>query len=692
MRRASLVMMAVLGALVLPSTAGAVPTVTLTFDDGKSTQVDAANALAAAGLPATYYINSSAVGSPFFMTLDQLKAIANAPVGNEIGGHGVYHSDLSKLDGNEQRRMVCDDRNWLLQQGFSVTSFAYPYSNFGNGAATAVAECGYTNARAGWQLRPDAPATCVTNENCSETIPPVDAFAIRTTEPAGAATTLVDLQTMVNNARPNGWVPLLFHDICPPSPECGPQGISPTVFSQFVTWLAGRKAANAVTVRTVRQVMNSAPPGPQVPSPPPTPHASSNLLLNPGFEEPSPGPTDPFVTPARCWQEWRTAQSTHKPTFALSAAPNVHGGAAALSATYPGTDFLGFSAIVALPDMGTCAIPATPGHVYRFSGWYKSSGPVSVMHLVRPSTNGAWTPAATTTPLAAAADWTRFTVDLPAVPDGVTAIAPGVQFKEATTFLLDDVELVDTVQPVDVTVQGPGRVTSAPAGISCPTDCTESYPIGTSVTLTATPTGKASFTGWSGACTGTGPCTVALTEARAVVAAFLDPANPQGVKHKLTIARAGAGKGTVSSTAPKISCKKACNVQVLENTKVRLTAKAQKGSVFLGWKGACKGAGACEVVLSKNVKVTALFEPLKPGLRIVKTGSGSVASGVRGISCGRKCAANFVRGTKVSLVARPARGWRFVKWSGACKGTKVRCTVNMTTVKTVRVTFARIRR
>ena len=34
--------------------------------------------------------------------------------------------------------------------------------------------------------------------------------------------------------------------------------------------------------------------------------------------------------------------------------------------------------------------------------------------------------------------------------------------------------------------------------------------------------------------------------------------------------------------------------------------------MFLGWKGACKGAGACNVVLSKNVKVTALFEPLKP--------------------------------------------------------------------------------
>ena len=691
MRRASLVMMAVLGALALPSTASAVPTVTLTFDDGKNTQVDAANILAAAGLPATYYINSSAIGGPFFMTLDNLKAIASAPVGNEIGGHGVYHNDLSKLDANEQRRMVCDDRNWLLAQGFDVVSFAYPFSNAENGAATAVAECGYTNARVGFELRPDSPATCVTNENCSETIPPVDAFQIRTPEGANAATTLADLQQMVLNARPNGWVPILFHDVCAPSPECGTQGISITVFQQFVAWLAGRKAGGQNLVKTVRQVMNSAPAGPAVQSPPPTPHPSSNLLLNAGFEEPSPGPTDPFVTPARCWQEWRTPQSNYKGTYDLAPAPDVHGGAAALRAVYPGTEVLGFSSIVALPDMGTCAVPATVGHVYRFSGWYKSTGPAAVMHLVRPNSNGAWTPASTTTPLAPAADWTRFTVDLPAVPAGVTAIAPGIQFTAQTTFLLDDVELVDTVQAVDVTVQGPGRVTSAPAGISCPTDCTESYPLGSSVTLTATPTGKATFTGWSGACTGTAPCTVALTEARSVVAAFLDPANPQGVKHKLTIARAGAGKGTVEHDAEDQLQEGVQRPDPGEH-QVRLTAKAQKGSVFLGWKGACKGAGACNVVLSKNVKVTALFEPLKPGLRIIKTGAGSVASGVRGISCGRKCSANFVRGTKVSLVAKPARGWRFVKWGGSCKGTKVRCTVNMTTVKTVRVTFARIRR
>ena len=219
--------MAMLGALALPSTASAVPTVTLTFDDGKNTQVDAANILAAAGLPATYYINSSAIGGPFFMTLDNLRAIASAPVGNEIGGHGVYHNDLSKLDGNEQRRMVCDDRNWLLAQGFDVVELRV--SLLGRGERRG-------DRRGGVRLHQRArglPAAARLarhvrrrNENCSETIPPVDAFQIRTPEGAGATTSLADLQEMVLNARPDGWVPILFHDVCGPTQACGPQGVS----------------------------------------------------------------------------------------------------------------------------------------------------------------------------------------------------------------------------------------------------------------------------------------------------------------------------------------------------------------------------------------------------------------------------------------------------------------------------------
>ena len=67
---------------------------------------------------------------------------------------------------------------------------------------------------------------------------------------------------------------------------------------------------------------------------------------------------------------------------------------------------------------------------------------------------------------------------------------------------------------------GSGTVTSSPAGISCGSDCSESYASGTSVTLTASAAGGSTFAGWSGACSGTGTCTVSMTAALSVTATF----------------------------------------------------------------------------------------------------------------------------------------------------------------------------
>jgi endoglucanase len=67
---------------------------------------------------------------------------------------------------------------------------------------------------------------------------------------------------------------------------------------------------------------------------------------------------------------------------------------------------------------------------------------------------------------------------------------------------------------------GTGTVTSAPSGISCGATCSASYANGTSVTLTASAASGSTFAGWSGACTGTGTCTVAMTAAQSVTATF----------------------------------------------------------------------------------------------------------------------------------------------------------------------------
>jgi uncharacterized delta-60 repeat protein len=68
--------------------------------------------------------------------------------------------------------------------------------------------------------------------------------------------------------------------------------------------------------------------------------------------------------------------------------------------------------------------------------------------------------------------------------------------------------------------RGTGTVSSTPAGISCGSTCAHIYRPGTAVTLTAAASARSSFAGWSGACSGTGTCTLTMSAARSVTATF----------------------------------------------------------------------------------------------------------------------------------------------------------------------------
>ena len=72
-----------------------------------------------------------------------------------------------------------------------------------------------------------------------------------------------------------------------------------------------------------------------------------------------------------------------------------------------------------------------------------------------------------------------------------------------------------------VRVFGAGYVTSNPTSIYCGSACVSAYsPLdGTAVTLTATPAGS-TFTGWAGACSGTGSCNLTMKSTYQVIATF----------------------------------------------------------------------------------------------------------------------------------------------------------------------------
>jgi peptidoglycan/xylan/chitin deacetylase (PgdA/CDA1 family) len=115
--------------------------VSLTFDDGRATEYAARSLLAARGMKATFYINSSKLGTDSdYMTWAQVDGLAAD--GNEIGGHTAFHVDMTRTDSTEAQREVCNDRVNLLNRGYQVRNFAYPFGAYNASAQTIVRNCG----------------------------------------------------------------------------------------------------------------------------------------------------------------------------------------------------------------------------------------------------------------------------------------------------------------------------------------------------------------------------------------------------------------------------------------------------------------------------------------------------------------------------------------------------------------------
>ena len=225
---------------------------------------------------------------------------------------------------------------------------------------------------------------------------------------------------------------------------------------------------------------------------------------------------------------------------------------------------------------------------------------------------------------------------------------------------------------------GSGSISASPPG--------PSYAAGTVVTLIATPNAGSTFAGWSGACSGTGNCTVTMNANQAVTAAFNLTVT---VNPTLTITTSGTGSGTVSPSPAGTSCGSGC-LSFAAGTVVSLTASPNTGSTFAGWSGACSGTGSCTVSMNSNQAVTAAFNltvTVNPTLTITTsgTGSGTVSSSPTGTSCGSGCL-SFAAGTTVTLTATPNTSSTFAGWSGACSGTGS-CTVTMNSSQAVTATF-----
>jgi uncharacterized repeat protein (TIGR02543 family) len=243
----------------------------------------------------------------------------------------------------------------------------------------------------------------------------------------------------------------------------------------------------------------------------------------------------------------------------------------------------------------------------------------------------------------------------------------------------------ETSYALAVGVDG-GVVTSSVEGISCGQACTASFGVGVSVTLQA----QGSPVAWDGSCRPTGArCSLTMSGPRAVTAQ-IGGARPS----RAPLAVAAAGKGSVVGAGGAIRCGSACGAVLALGARVRLTATPEKGWLFAGWRlGACSGvARTCTLAMTAARETTATF--VEAGTRfplgVTKAGRGRVTSRPAGVACGSRCSRSFPAGSAVTLDAAPSKGWKFVRWSGACSGRQSTCKLGMDGPKSVSAVFGYI--
>jgi Beta-propeller repeat/Divergent InlB B-repeat domain len=220
-------------------------------------------------------------------------------------------------------------------------------------------------------------------------------------------------------------------------------------------------------------------------------------------------------------------------------------------------------------------------------------------------------------------------------------------------------------------------------GIQCPDYCSHYFDAGMNVTLSITPDPMSLFIGWSGTCSGTGPCTVTMDADSTVTANFTT-----GFLLEVYI-DGNMNAGTVTSSPAGINCGSDCFEAYPTGTSVTLTAVPAPGSELDSWSGCDSTSGnTCTVSMNALREVIVQFK-YDSSLTVVRAGNGlgMVTSDPAGINCGQNCTMFGPSGTSVTLQAVPGTGYIFEGWSGGgCSGTGP-CVLTLNSAMTVTASF-----
>jgi hypothetical protein len=142
----------------------------------------------------------------------------------------------------------------------------------------------------------------------------------------------------------------------------------------------------------------------------------------------------------------------------------------------------------------------------------------------------------------------------------------------------------------------------------------------------------------------------------------------------------GEGEDDCTAEAP-------CADAVRGGTSVTLTAEADADFRFAGWSGGACSTETCTLSVTADTTVEASFVPL-PELHVSVVGHGRVDAA--GESCSAHCSVSVPYDEAFAVRATAAKGWRFVRWTGACTGTSPRCSASLEDDGAASATFAKL--